>query len=291
MVLLLSLIIGIAILFGIAIVFFKWPLKIYHLVLLLLVLLVGNFFVGNDSLHLIISFLIIGSASGFVLRNNKKFQIFILISTLSITLISASNHYYLKHFRNIDVLQDSKQIFIDIVKGSEISESERTEVIQRLDETINIISDMIVFVYFLNSLVLSLISFYPLKVFLFRLFKKKDDYNEKIEYFRLREYFIFAFIAGWLIVLLVDRENYFIYTTGLNISLILSCFYVIQAFGIIKFIFKKKNFPFFIFPVILLIFLFIGIEYLFFIVIIISSIGVLDFWLDFRKLNVKKEDT
>ena len=290
MVLLFSLIIGIAILFGIAVVFFKWPLKTYHLLLLVIVLLVGNFFTGNDSLHLIISFLVIGSSSGYVLRKNRKFHIFLLISTLSITFISASNYYYLKNFRDIDVLQSSKQSIIDVINKSEISESERTEINKRFDETIRIISDIIPFVYFLNSLLLSLICFYPLKFFLFRLFRKKDYYKENIEYFRLKEYFIFAFIAGWLIVLLVDREYYFIYTAGLNISLILTCFYMIQALGIIKFLFKKKNIPFFIIPVILLVFLFIGIEFLFFILVIISSIGVIDFWLDFRKLNIKEKD-
>ncbi|MBN2039054.1 MAG: DUF2232 domain-containing protein [Spirochaetes bacterium] len=293
MILLFSLIIGIAILFGSAVVFFKWPLKIYHLGLLLLILLISNFFSGSESLHLIISFLIVGSTSGFAVRTKKKFQVFLFISTLSITLISASNYYYLKIFQNTDVLQSSKQSFIDVIKKSEISESERNEVIRRLDETINIVSDVMVFVYFLNALILSVISFRPLKLVLFRLFRKKMDYYENTEYlesFRLKEYFIFAFIAGWMTVLLIDREYYFIYTAGLNTALILSCFYLIQAFGIIKFIFRKKNFPFIIIPVILLVSFFIGIEYLFFLLIVLSSIGVLDFWLDFRKLGLKEKD-
>lgn len=286
---LLLLILGIAILLGTGIVFFKWPVKIYYLFILLLGLLISNLFIGNDSLHLIISFIVIGSTAGFILRNNKKFQTFLFISTLSISLISASNYYYLKNFRNIDILQNSKQDFISVINKNEIPDSEKNEINQRLDETITIISDMVFFVYFLNSLLMSLICFYPVKFILFRFFRKGDDYNWIIEEFRLKEYLIFIFIAGWLIVLLVDRKNYFIYTTGLNISLILSCFYLIQAFGIIKFIFKKKNFPFFFIPVVLLVFLFIGVEYLFFVLIILSSIGILDFWLDFRKLNLNKK--
>jgi len=107
-----------------------------------------------------------------------------------------------------------------------------------------------------------------------------------LEFFQLHDYFIYALILGWLAVLLVDKSEYaIIYITGLNIALIFSILYLIQSLGIVKYFLIQKGLPLFIIPVTLITILFLGLKVTLFISIILSSVGAIDFWADFRKLG------
>jgi hypothetical protein len=194
---------------------------------------------------------------------------------------------------------DSKAVFIDGLNKNNIPDNERRQIIQRVNEAIDIVEYVVPFTYFLDALIFSIIGYYLIKYVFYNKRKiPKDDFKsenagnkeinfEGIDRFKVPEYLIFLFIAVWFAVLLVDRsKNYFLYIAGLNIALILSTFYLIQAFGIIKFVLRKKGMPFFLFPAVILLFLFFGMEYFIFILIILSSIGAIDFWVDFRKLEL-----
>ncbi|MBN2402283.1 MAG: DUF2232 domain-containing protein [Spirochaetes bacterium] len=303
MIILISLIIGLFLLYGIALLFNRRPLKIAHLFILFAGLFAVNLFAAGDIIYIIISLVIIGASAGYTFRNNKNLLFFIFVSSLSITFIFTFNHYYQKNSKNIDVLINSKERLVEILNEDNISESERRQMIQRIDETIELVEYVVPFAYFINAFIFSFFGLYFLK-FILNKHKKSEKKNsakgekdiaginlEGIERFKVTEYLIFLFIAGWFTVLLVDRtENYFLYMAGLNIALILSSFYLIQAFGIIKFFLQKKGMPFSIIPAIILSFIFFGIEYLIFILILLSSLGAIDFWVDFRKLglNAKK---
>lgn len=299
MIIFISLIIGLFILVSIAILFYRKSLNIFYLLLLFLGLFIVNFFSGNDSLHLIITFIIVGASAGYTFRISKKLVYFIFISSLSLTLIFSFNHYYLKNFKNTDLLMNSKEALLGLLNDNNISDVEKKQIIQRMDETLDLVKYVVPFAYFLNAFLLSLAGLYFLK-YIFRKLNinktnkiiEENSHNieliDGIERFKIKEYLIFVYIAGWFAVLLVDRTKYnYIYITGLNIALVLSCFYLIQAFGIMKYMLAKKNIPFSLLPAVIFAFLFLGVEYFFFIIIILSSIGVIDFWVDFRKLQLE----
>jgi len=290
-----SLAVGLFILVGISILFYRKSLNIFYLLLLFLGLFIVNFFSGNDSLHLIITFIIVGASAGYTFRISKKLVYFIFISSLSLTLIFSFNHYYLKNFKNTDLLMNSKETLLGLLKENNISDIEKKQIIQRMDETLDLVKYVVPFAYFLNAFFLSLAGLYFLKYIFRKLNINKIEENNSnialidgIERFKIKEYLIFVYIAGWFVVLLVDRTKYdYIYITGLNVALVLSCFYLIQAFGIMKYMLAKKNIPFSLLPAVIFAFLFLGMEYFFFILIILSSIGVIDFWVDFRKLQLE----
>jgi hypothetical protein len=198
---------------------------------------------------------------------------------------------------------ESKNTFIESLNQNKIPDNERNQMIQRINEAVSIVEYIVPFAYFIDALIFSLLGFYFFKFVFYKQRKdpeagsaaKNDSLEELnfngIEIFKVPEYSIFIFIAAWFVVLLVDRsKNDYLYLAGLNIALILSSYYLIQAFGIIKFILHKRRMPFSLLPAAILLFLFFGIEYFIFILIILSSIGAIDFWADFRKLelNVKK---
>ncbi|MFH0975923.1 MAG: DUF2232 domain-containing protein [Spirochaetota bacterium] len=302
MIILISLIIGIFVLVGTARICYKFPWKFNYLFFLLPVLFALAIFPGNDFFNSIISFIIIGAAAGYTFKNNKNLRFFIFVTSLSITFIFAFNHYYLKNVKNIDILQENKNKFADILKESNVTESEKKQMIQKIDETLYIVKDMMPFAYFLSAFILSIAGFYIMKfLFIYWKFNRPDNAEKKlkgeennkniffdgIEKFKVIDYLIFIYIAAWFIVLLVDKMNYyFLYIAGLNIALILACFYLIQAFGILKFFLKKKGLPSSLMLLIVFSLLVFGMEYMMFSLIILSSIGAIDFWADFRKLDM-----
>jgi len=62
--------------------------------------------------------------------------------------------------------------------------------------------------------------------------------------------------------------------------------YLMQAIGIAKFLLARKGLPRFLLPIGLLAVLFFGVEAALFVSIILASLGALDFWADFRKLEI-----
>ena len=239
---------------------------------------------------IIVSLIIISASAVFTFRNNKNLRFFIFVSSLSITLICTFYHYYLKNIESVDALLSHKNTIIDLLSLNAGADSDKVQITQMVNEIIDL---LVPFVYFLDAFIYSLIGFYIIRYFINRNNKttnnkagKEQILSEGIERFKVTDYLIFLFIAAWSVVLLVDRSmNYYLYMAGLNISLMLSSFYLIQAFGIIKFLLKKKSIPFTLLPAVILLLLFFGMEYFIFVLIILSSIGAFDFWADFRKLE------
>lgn len=241
---------------------------------------------NSETIPIVLGFFLIGFIAGYCLRYKKSIQFFLILSSLTLTVLFSGNFYFLKINKDIDILGKSKEKIAEIVNSSNITESERRDFTASLDETLDVLRDIIPFAYFLNSIIFSLLFFYFIRV----IFKKQLKNYEKeipgIEFFKLNDYFIFTLILGWLTVLLVDkREYYIIHITGLNIALIFSVFYLIQSIGIVKFFLKKKGLPQFLIPLSLFIILLLGLKIVLFLSIILVGLGAIDFWADFRKIG------
>ncbi len=280
------LLLGLVLILGSTFIFYRWGWKstLFFLIPVVAVILLSP--PPFDELHpLLLSLFIVGITAGYTFREKKSLQFFILISTFIITFLFAGNYYYLKAYKNTDILDKSKESIVAIVNASNIQKSEQEAFLERLDDSLEIVRDIIPFAYFINSLFFSIISF-----FLIRLFMKQyipgQEKSPGLEFFQLHDYFIYALILGWLAVLLVDKSEYaIIYITGLNIALIFSILYLIQSLGIVKYFLIQKGLPLFIIPVTLITILFLGLKVTLFISIILSSVGAIDFWADFRKLG------
>jgi uncharacterized protein YybS (DUF2232 family) len=217
-----------------------------------------------DELHpLMLSLFIVGITAGYTFREKKSLQL----------------------YKNTDILDKSKENIVTIVNASNIQKSEQEAFLEQLDDSLEIVRDIIPFAYFINSLFFSLISFFFIRLFMKRYIAGQEK-SPGLELFQLHDYFIYALILGWLAVLLVDKSEYaIIYITGLNIALIFSVLYLIQSLGIVKYFLIKKGLPLFIIPLTLITILFLGLKVTLFISIILSSVGAIDFWADFRKLG------
>ncbi len=241
---------------------------------------------AGEFLMAMLSPLVIGAVAGMTFRSKKSVQFFLLVTSVTLSLAFTANYYFLKFFWNTDLITESRQRITEMIQGSGIAEAEKREFMSRIQESLDMVRDIVPFTYFLNALVGALICFFILRYFFSRYLNGDSATIEGIELFKLNDYFIFILIFGWLVVLLVDRQSYYpLYVAGLNSALSFSVLYLLQAMGIAKFFMNKKGIPPYILPVSLLILLFFGMEIVLFISIILLSIGALDFWADFRKLE------
>ena len=72
----------------------------------------------------------------------------------------------------------------------------------------------------------------------------------------------------------------------MNIALIASVFYFIQAIGVIKFYILKKGWPTYTLPMMFMMILVLGGGGIVFFSVLLAGFGSLDLWADFRKLNI-----
>ena len=91
--------------------------------------------------------------------------------------------------------------------------------------------------------------------------------------------------AGWLFYSLTQQQAGGVHAAGFNIALIFTFLYLIQAFGIIKFFFLKRNFPMFLLPLIIVMSIVLLNQYVLILAILLASFGAIDFWADFRNFH------
>lgn len=290
--LLLASLLGFVFLFSGAYCFYRWGWRALYLFIpaaaaAVALGLLGGGGRGADNAAIMLSPLFIGATAAMSFRSGRSLEFFVLVSSLSLTLVFTGNYLFLKHARNTDLVAESRDRIVEIVKSSDIGESEKSEFLSRSDQALETLRDIVPFAYFLNSLAACLICWVTLRPLRARLAGPGAPEIKGLEHFRLSDYFIFVLIFGWLAVLLVDEKAYYpVYAIGLNCALILSVLYLMQAIGIAKFLLARKGLPRFLLPVGLLAVLFFGVEAALFVSIILASLGALDFWADFRKLEI-----
>lgn len=234
--------------------------------------------------------MVIGGTAGMSFRGKKPFQFYLVTASLAVTLVFTANYYGLKMLGNIDLFAQSRNQFVEFIQRSELPDAKKQELAVRLDSSMEVMRDIVPFSYFLNGLFFAAVSFFVLRHITRRFSGEALEGTRGIEFFRLHDYFIFTVIGGWLGFLLIDGAAWRIpYALALNVALIFSMLYVVQAWGIIKFFMMKRGIPLFVLPLALFIVVSVFVEILVFFLIIFASIGAIDFWADFRKLEAARD--
>jgi len=299
-----SIVLGLIITVSTAILFYKWGWKGIFFSLPIFVLFLF-FSAGTKDLPGFLIPFIAGGAGGYTFREGKTFQFFILFSTISLTLFTSFNYYYMKVYSGFDLISESRSEmlkYLDQYKNEKlkplaekngngdstreiIAEFDRWTEFVKDDQWVGVAEDTMPFTLFIYALFFSASGYYIFKLWFSRF--APGSLSSGLEVFRLNDYFIFSVIAGWAIFLLIDKTDYYtVYLISVNIALIVSVLYLIQALGVIKFFLIKKNWPIWIMPLVILFIIFFGgAGALVFISLMLTGFGTLDLWADFRKLN------
>jgi len=290
--LILTSITGILLIGGSAYAFYRWSWNaLYGCIPFALAIIVVHGFVAAINGELVassLSAIVLGGAAGVTLRFKKPLHFFILAASLGATAIFATNYYYLKAVKNVDLFAESQQRFIAYVQNSPagVDQKKKEEMLRQIEESMTVIRDLVPFSYFLNSLIFSAFAFLVLRMLARKFTNGAITGGKGLEYFRMDDRLIYVLIAGWAAFLMVDKTRFHtLNMAALNTALIFSFLYIVQAMGIIKFFAMKKNIPVWVIPLGALMLISLFAQLLLFFAVMLASLGAIDFWADFRKLE------
>ncbi len=266
--------------------FYRWGLKSLALIVPLVMPGILMYRLSVEYFPALIAAAAIGVLAGYSMREKKSFQFYLVSASLAVGVILSVNYYALKFGKGIDLMEESRTQFMEYISRADMPEEKKLELRSSFDAAGVLIRALVPFSYYLNGLLFATIA-YAVSRFFLKLFADRDaGCGRGIEYFRLNDYLIYALIAGWLGVLLIDAVRIpWLHTVSLNVALIFSVLYVIQAWGIAKFFIIKKGFSFTLIAAVCIAIVLFFNEALIFILVIMASIGAIDFWADFRKLE------
>ena len=262
---------------------FGWSLLILIVPIAALSVIIGS---DMSSSAVFISVIIMGGLSGLVVKNKISLTHYVLIVPVFTALLFSGDYYYQKIYNNYDLLADSKEQVVKYLEKSEASKEDKEAMLADVNVVLDVVRDIVPFTVFLYMLMFSALCYIVVKRF-FIIFKKGISANS-LSTFDINAYFVFVFILAWAFVLLAGREMGVFYVLALNGALIMSTLYFVQALGVLSFYMKKKNLPDYllILLVVLIIFLSKGVGAV--LAIILTGVGLLDLWADFRKIRIGK---
>jgi len=249
----------------------------------------------------------VGVTGGYCFRKPEGFDFFLTVSALVFTLLFTAEYHALKSFKSTDIIEKGRdEIVLIMEQGSgdmdrlfdeyKTPEENRKKIKADIETSITLLKeskwvqfarDMLPFSAFLYGVAICGLCFYFMKKLVM---KKAGERVKALEYFRVNDFFIFALIAGWGGFILLDSARYPVFSiAALNLALIVSTLYVVQALGIIKFFLTSRGLPVLILPLIIFINLILGPVLIIFTLILLLGTGTLDLWADFRKLNPDKK--
>ncbi len=260
-----------------------------------------------EILSLFIIPLTIGTAGGLCFKERKGLDYFITVSAIAFSILFTVQYNVIREYKGFDLIEAARNNAVTLLEESDSELSKVFEqyntpaagrekiradfktsvMILKDNKWLQLARDVIPFVSFFYALSIAGFSFFLMRKYLM---KKAGAATRALELFRINDYFIFGLIAGWSGVILLDKNIFpVISIVSLNVALMVSTLYTVQALGIIKYFFQKRGFPIYILPLLIITIFILGPSAVMFTVILLMGIGSLDLWSDFRKLSPKKE--
>lgn len=249
------------------------------LIIFSMVLYISLSYLVNEMIG--IQFIIAGTVFGYVARQ-FSFQRYFILSVL-VLWFSLLIVYYLQYYiKGIDVVVDNQKLIQQMIEGSSLDAAEKSVMLQQLSDFMPTMRILMPFSYFFSAILISLFVYALVYAFFIR-FKFLQNSDSKFAFFRVNEWIVFLLIASWATVLF-GKSSHVIWAIALNIGLILCVMYTIQGLSIISFYFEKKQWPKLYGIVLLFVGMLLGFQVLFFIITMLMGLGIIDFWMNFRKI-------
>lgn len=227
----------------------------------------------------------IGGIGGIVFRRGWSFQLYILVTSLVVTVLFAGAFYYVILVTKVDVVGFWRDMLAQYLASSGTTEAARKELIDLMVPTHEEMLRKIPYAVFFNVLLMAGIGFMVLRLY-FRRMAGGLVSGKGLEHFAMDDHVIFVLIAAWAGYLLVDKDAYAtISTVCFNVGMITMGFYFVQALGIIKFAALGRGVPPYVIPAMVFMVVMTGHEVGQYVVMMLGGFGAIDIWTDFRKFR------
>jgi uncharacterized protein YybS (DUF2232 family) len=231
---------------------------------------------------------ITGCVVGLAVKYGKTMQFILITSSISIAAVSYGHYSYLLYVKKIDTYAQSTDSMRAAIAGGSLSDSEKEQQLGTWDERVRLLRTILPFVYLVSSAIWTFVGYVIVR---YVIVKRGTEPPKGIEQYRLNEYLIFPLIASIVMFAVVMDTHGAMFLISLNVLLVLSFLYLLQGFGVFKFLLKKIGIPFFIIPAAVFGMYFFGLQVLSVFLICVAGFGALDLWADFRKLTVKSANS
>lgn len=243
-------------------------------------------FAGGAWAAALLCAIFIGGLAGLAADKKLPFAIYTACAPLFAAAVISGDYYYGKAKTGIDPFERSTEQTLQIVETADIPQEQKKLLTSQLKVIAETVKGVIPFCAFVYSLLFSAVGFLAVKRFF--LYLKKEVQQGALAAFELNGYVVFALIAAWAGVLFLMKTGGIVYYGFLNAALMISALYFVQAIGVLSFFLKSKNISGWMvgIPFCLLLIAGGGISVL--LIIMLTGVGVLDLWADFRKLHTKE---
>lgn len=240
-----------------------------------------------DFFVLILCGLISGILSGYSYRAKKSVQFLLLSSAFALTAVLALDYAYESAFLGTDAAEQMDTAMKSFLSSSTADENQKKEFAAQYGLVLESAKNLVPFMFFLSGLFIAFTGF-TITDFVFRRILKAENFLKGIETFKMTEWLIFILIAS-IAAFIFGGEKLTdpVKKTGLNLTLVLAVMYFIQSMGILKFMLMKKRIPVIILPLFFIGLSVFSIQAFLFSVMLMSGVGALDIWADFRKFSPK----
>jgi uncharacterized protein YybS (DUF2232 family) len=250
--------------------------------------MLGAIIIVSGDVHLLVIFmsisLITGCVVGSAVKYGRTMQFILIASSVCIASVSYSHYNYLFHAKKIDVYAQSLDAVRGAIIGGSLTDAEKKKQIEIWEDIFSIVKMILPFFYLVISALSAFLGYISVR---YVIVKRGAEPPKGIEHYRLNEFMIFPLIASIVLFAMVMDTHGAMFLIALNALLILSFLYMLQGFGVFKFMLKKKGIPWFIVPATAFGMFFFGYQALCVFLICVAGFGALDLWADFRKLAVK----
>ncbi|HQL83495.1 MAG TPA: DUF2232 domain-containing protein, partial [Spirochaetota bacterium] len=239
-----------------------------------------------SDMPLMVAPVLMGCLGGFTFKKGKSLEFFLITASVSMALIFTAVFYYLMLYENVDFIGMLRIEMVKILGATGAPEDIKAEMLAEFDGSRNDMIARVPFSAFAYSLAMAGIGFAIIRRFFGRMMGIVPGAG--LEMFRLHDFFIFVLIAGLALFLLIDKSNYpVLHSAGLNIALVAALLYFTQALGVVKFLLMRRGVPGYVLPLAVAGMLIMGMWVAMFMLVMLSGVGALDVWADFRKLAHK----
>jgi len=262
---------------GSAYVFYRWrqaTLFLSILVAILLILKIGISYQLVDIMTLIG----VGIFGGWIFEKSRGATTFIVATVLTITVIHLVYIYVIDINSISSNMENVKSQLLLLLEKNDANKDVISQFVSVIDS--GEWKHFVPFAIILKAFTYAVLGFFFVRILFEKLLQMT---REGIEGYRLYEQFVFGIIIGLAGSYFFDGEQFpILKIVSIYVLFLFGGFYLVQGTAVIKYYMIKKNvqkyflliLPIFVFPALMP---------------ILPVLGVMDIWVDYRKINMEKK--
>lgn len=254
---------------------------------------IGSVSSGNlETVQILSAAAVSGVTAGITFREKKSIQFYLLVSSFIAGAIFIAVYLVQAYQLGADPIEKVSEQLFAALSSSGMKQAEVDQMKEKIGFAIRILKVAFPFLFVLQGMFFSFIAFSVMNL-AYRLYRREKAEVKGLEFFRLSDYLVFVLILSLAgVIFIKDSMSVSARLVALNVLLVMTLLYFVQALGVLKHFMLKMRIPVIALPILFLILLSIQNEVIIaYSVMVLAGCGALDLWADFWKLSGSPNET